>query len=300
MQRRTNMVGGRLRFLIALSVCFALVLAACGQDAEEQPGTETGQTGGDERLAELRQNGVTVAIVNAPPFVDLKPDGELAGLVPTIFQEVMKELGVEEVTPVVATFDSLIPGMQAGQWDIAAAGTSITPERCQEVLFGNPDLASENAVFVQTGNPKDIHSMEDFVSRSDLKLAVVTGAQNQQRALRIGVPEDQLVQFPDEQAEIEAVATGRADAAIEAQLDLLFIDLGSEIEWVPEENSPVLYFGVMFKKEDRALRDAYNEVFDQLKETSRYLEIFDEYGVNRAHGELTIGTTPAVVDPACE
>ena len=48
------------------------------------------------------------------------------------------KLGVKKVDAVLTEWGALIPGLKAGRFDVIAAGMYITPERCKQVAFADP------------------------------------------------------------------------------------------------------------------------------------------------------------------
>jgi polar amino acid transport system substrate-binding protein len=85
-------------------------------------------------------------------------------------------MGIEEVDGVLTEFGSLIPGLQAGRFDIIAAGMFITPKRCAEINFSEPSYGIGQAMLVKKGNPKGIQDYSSIKANPDLKLAVMAGA----------------------------------------------------------------------------------------------------------------------------
>ena len=71
-----------------------------------------------------------------PPFESLE-NGEVVGieidLLNIICEKMGKELVIEQMN-----FDSVLPGVQAGKFDLGASGISVTPEREKNVLFTDP------------------------------------------------------------------------------------------------------------------------------------------------------------------
>ena len=50
----------------------------------------------------------------------------------------------------------------------------INPERCQQVIFADPDYQMLDAFIVRKGNPKGLHDYEDVVKKK-AKFATGTG-----------------------------------------------------------------------------------------------------------------------------
>lgn len=76
-----------------------------------------------------------------PPFNYRSPDGELLGFDIDVAKEVVKRIGAD-VSFVCQPFDSLIPGLLAGKFDLLAASMSITDERKKSIDFSLPYRSS--------------------------------------------------------------------------------------------------------------------------------------------------------------
>jgi lysine-arginine-ornithine-binding protein len=81
-----------------------------------------------------------------PPFNYRSADGQLQGFDIDVAKEVAKRMG-DDVTFVCQPFDSLIPGLLAGKFDLLAASMSITDERKKSIDFSTP-YRSSTARFV--------------------------------------------------------------------------------------------------------------------------------------------------------
>ena len=75
-----------------------------------------------------------------------------------------RQLGIEpdNIQWVVTNFSSLIPGLQANRFDMTAAEMAIRPERCQKVVYSEPNTSYGEGLLVADGDPKDIHTYSDF------------------------------------------------------------------------------------------------------------------------------------------
>src|SRR5690625_4054211 len=132
-------------WMIVLFILTILLLTACGgtdADTSKENGGDTGETdsAGNGLLAELKESGtVVVGFANEKPYA-YEENGELKGAAVDIAKAVFKELGVDEVDPHLAEFGDLIAGLDAGRFDVVTAGMAITPDRCENVIFGEPEM----------------------------------------------------------------------------------------------------------------------------------------------------------------
>lgn len=274
------------QLLLSAATAATVFLSACG--------------GGDDdrsTLEQVREAGtVRIAIANEPPLTEVKPDGTLSGIVPDTIEAVMKRLGVPNVTGVVSTYDAMIPGLQANRWDLIGAGLYMNEERCQQILFANPDTVTQAAFAVKPGNPKDVDSYQDIADNSDLKLVALTGSFEEAHARELGAGDDQLVSIPDVPNAVDAVVAGRGDA-FAANVPALDAVKSDEFESVVVNDGPPTAGGVGFRLDEKEFRDAYDKAFDEIKANGTFERISAKYGFD---GKLAIETTRKEVEPSCE
>lgn len=176
------------------------LLAACGS------------SGGGESLSKFQKQGyIRVGFANEAPYGFADSSGKLTGEAPTVAAAIMKKLGVKSTQGVLTEFGSLIPGLQAGRFDMIAAGMFITPERCDAILFSNPDYVAAEGLAVPKGNPKNLTDY-DSVGKAGVKLGVETGAVEGGYAEDDGVSSSNISQFPNGPTGMQALKTGRIDA----------------------------------------------------------------------------------------
>ncbi|GAA3244035.1 ectoine/hydroxyectoine ABC transporter substrate-binding protein EhuB [Pseudonocardia petroleophila] len=177
----------------------AVAAAACAQP--------TGTT-----LERARSSGVLrVGIAGERPFGYVGGRGELTGAQPVVARTVLERIGVGGLEAVQVRFADLIPGLQAGRFDLIAAGLTVTPERCGEIAFSRPDFVAPPAFLVPEGNPRGIGTFQG-VRRSGVRLAVLERSSELTYARAAGITEDRLV-LSDSQGDLfRDVVDGRAQA----------------------------------------------------------------------------------------
>src|SRR5438552_15526710 len=153
----------------------------------------------DATLDQAKKAGyIRVGFANESPFAYATPDGKLTGEAPEVAKAVLKKLGINQVDGVLTEFGSLIPGLQAGRFDMIAAGMFITPKRCEQIQFSEPSYGIGQAFLVKKGNPKGIKDYSTIATNKSLKLAVMAGAVEAGYAKDSGVGQPQLVVLPDQ------------------------------------------------------------------------------------------------------
>lgn len=239
-------------------------------------------------LQEVKDQGyIRAATANEVPYSYMQPDGTSAGIGPDVATAVLKSIGVEEINWTVTPFGTLIPGLKARRFDFAAAEQNISPERCKQVAFSEPNSSYGEGLLVKKGNPKGLTTYADIAKDPSLKVAVVSGANNVDFLRAVGVKDDQIVFI---QANADAIPTvqSRVDAyaATELTVSALAKDQAN-VEQVAPFTDPVVdgapvrnYGGFAFRLEDTDLRDAFNTALVEFRKTDEYKQILMKYGLS--------------------
>jgi polar amino acid transport system substrate-binding protein len=256
-----------------------LVAAACGGDDD----SEADASG---LLGELQEAGtVTVGLANEIPYGYETEDGDILGEAPDVARAVLAELGIDSIEAEVVDFGALIPGLQAGQYDMIAAGMFITPERSEQIIFSDPDYCSTYAFAVAEGNPLGVAG--DFASIVDTgaRLAVLSGAVDEEYAADAGVPGDQIELFADVNAQYDALLAGRVDAVggtsltVNNQVSANDDEIDATGAFLPlDENGEEVLGCGGFGFIDQELRDAFNTELRALIADGTVEEIVTSYG----------------------
>ncbi|MBA1275659.1 ectoine/hydroxyectoine ABC transporter substrate-binding protein EhuB [Stutzerimonas azotifigens] len=233
-------------------------------------------------------SSVRIGYANETPFAYTELDGKVTGESPEIVRKIFDRLGVETINPVLTEWGSLIPGLGAGRFDLIAAGMYITPERCKQVLFTDPHYQLPDTLLVAKGNPKKLGSYADIAANPEVKLAIMAGTVNLGYARGAGIIDAQILQVPDTTAQLQAVRSGRADAAVGTQLTMkgLADKGGDRVEAISDFKDDPAHTGygaLAFRPQDKALRDAVN---DQLKEwlgSDDHLSTVEPFGFDRSN-----------------
>jgi polar amino acid transport system substrate-binding protein len=239
-------------------------------------------------LERAKKDGfIRVGFANEAPYGYATPDGKLTGESPEVVKSVLKKMGINQVDGVLTEFGSLIPGLQAGRFDIIAAGMFITPRRCEQVQFSEPTYGIGQAFLVKKGDPKKIKDYGSIAASKDLKLAVMAGAVEAGYAKDSGIGQAQLVVLPDQSSLVKAVQSGRADAA--ALTALSISDMASKNTGVQSTapfgmvagKSVVGHGGVAFRKADKDLYEAFNAELKKFIKSDEHLKLVTPFGFGK-------------------
>ncbi|GGA62969.1 ectoine/hydroxyectoine ABC transporter substrate-binding protein EhuB [Nitratireductor aestuarii] len=236
-------------------------------------------------LEKAKNEGVIrIGFANEAPYGYATPSGELTGEAPAVAKEIFSRLGIESVEGVLTEFGSLIPGLRAGRFDVIAAGMFITPERCAQIQFSEPSYGIGQAFLVPEGNPNNLTDYSSVAENADMKLAVLAGGVEPGYAEQAGVSQSQLMILPDQASLVNAVRSGRAQAAALTALSIKqMADANDGVESTEPfgevaGQSVVGHGGFGFRPDDTELYEAFNEELKKFVGTQEHIELVTEFG----------------------
>lgn len=241
------------------------------------PAQSVAQDDGSLWADAIERGYARVALGSAPPWAFITPTGEIKGHLVEMTQAAAARLGVEKLEATATSWDSMIPGLLAGRFDMLPGGLNITKERCELVIFSAPLIASRDSLYVIAGNPLNLEGYASVAAHPTARLAVLTGTTQERVALGYGVDRSRLVGVPDTQAGVAAVTGGRADAFALGEYSVTnFADHG--LDRIIGHDQPLNGAGVIFKKEDRDARDAFNRELAVLRADGTMQNSYETWG----------------------
>jgi polar amino acid transport system substrate-binding protein len=110
-----------------------------------------------------------------------------------------------------ATFDGILPGLQAGKFDMAMSGFSDTKER-EEVVDFVTYLSAGTSFIVSASDGPDVQGLEDLCGHTvAVQKGTTTSADVEGQAKKCDV---EVRLFPDTNAAFLALSSGRADVSM--------------------------------------------------------------------------------------
>jgi ABC-type amino acid transport substrate-binding protein len=148
---------------------------------------------------------------DSPPLTTHDRDGKLMGLEIELVQALGDAMNVK-VSFVEMPFAQLIPALERGEIDMAAAGMTITPERNARVAFAGPYFISGNTLLTRR---RELADGEDLAQLDDAKLsfAALDGSTSSS-FVRSRLPKAKLVLVPDNDAGVKALLAGEVDGMV--------------------------------------------------------------------------------------
>src|SRR5438046_2360551 len=149
------------------------------------------------------------SITGNAPFESLDSSGNLVGYDIDVVSLLAKQMGVK------AEFIKVdVPGritiLESHQADVVVGSFTRTRKRSQVISFSDP-INQEYVALLGSADRHDINALSDF-NRSGIKIAVATGS-TQAAAVSQALPQAVPVQVPGIADELQAVTSGKADAA---------------------------------------------------------------------------------------
>lgn len=267
------------------------LIAACGSSSS---------SGSSDPLAAAKKAGnINVGFANEAPYDFATASGDLTGEAPTVARYIMKQLGVPSITGVLTEFASLIPGLEAGRFDMVAAGMFITPARCQSILFSDPDYAAPEALAVPKGNPKHLETLQD-VAKAGATVGVLSGAVEGGLAKSAGVSSSKTQQYPDQTSMIEALTAGRIDAICLTSISLRYaiqsagggkVELATPFFPIVNGKKSVDGGGYGFRKGSESFRNSFNTQLHKIQNDGTLLKLVEPFGFGAPEIDAAKGLT---------
>jgi polar amino acid transport system substrate-binding protein len=208
---------------VAALASAAALLPGCGSSDNSTQATSTPAGGGTKNAAaaaqvpaEVKAKGTLRVAADAtyPPNESIAPDGKtVVGMDADLAKAIGGALGLK-VNVVNGTFDSIIPGLASGKYDLGMSSFTDTKEREQTVDFVTYFTAG-TSFYVKTQGGPDIGGLADLCGR---KVAVEKGTTQaadvtaqSKKCVAAGKPAVKLSVFPDQNGANLAINSGRAD-----------------------------------------------------------------------------------------
>ncbi len=205
-----------------------------------------------------------------PPFESLE-GGEVVGIEVDIIDLVAKELGLT-VKLEQMDFDSVLPGVQAGKFDVGMSGITVTEEREKNAAFTMPYFMASQAIVVMADS--------DITGKADLEgktISVQTGTTAESYCMENGY---EVLSFQANNDACMALTSGKVDAWVvdnEVAVALSAEQNGATV--VLDEAMTQEPYAFMFAKDNTELAASFDEVLEKLIADGTVESIFTKYGV---------------------
>ena len=229
---------------------------------------------------------IRLGFANEVPWAYPGESNEPLGFVNAIAIGVLKEMGYDNLEPVVTDWGGLIPGLKANRFDIITGGMYILQSRCENIAFSEPIGQFGDAFIVAEGNPKGLQNYQD-IKDSDSVFVTGAGFNTVEAAKQEGVAESQIMTVPGATEILAAVRAGRADAGGLTYFTALNLESEApdEIDVTDPNALPDWTFnwvGIGFRDEDQDFLDKFNEALAAHLGSDAMMAAVADYGYTEA------------------
>ena len=248
-------------FVLALVMALSL-LSGCGSSNSDS-NTPSGDDASDAAKTKL----VVATSPDFPPFESLE-GGEVVGIEVDILNKIAEKMGME-LDIQQMDFDSVIPGVQAGKFDVGMSGITVTDKRKENVDFSSVYFMAAQAIVVTADS--------GITGKADLegkKVSVQTGTTAEEYCMGNGY---EVLAFTANNDAAAALTAGKVDAWV--------VDNEVALAMAPELGLTVLDeamtsepYAFAFQKGSELVAP-FNEALDALLADGTIEQIFQQYGV---------------------
>ena len=229
-------------------------------------------------LERVQERGELRVLTRHDPTTYYQGPNGPAGLEYELARRFADHLGVRLELEVAADYATILPRVERGELDVAAAGLAITPQRQRRLRFGPPYQSVHPQLVYRRGNarPRDLNTLDDGV------LEVLAGSSHAERlrALRATYPRLQWRETSAQSTHelLNLVHEGLVDMTVanshEVTLKQLYYP---ELQVAFEVGGPLLLAWAFPMGHDDSLVAAAREFFGELERTGELEALIERY-----------------------
>ncbi len=255
---------------ILLGLGIAVLLGACGGGEEAQPEQQS-------TYERIKQEGVLrwgADVIGGIPYVYEDPEnpGQYIGFEMDIAKAIAKQLGIRQEM-VIRAWDSLIPELQKGSFDMAMNGIENTEDRSKIVQFSEPYFVYSQQITVRK-ETEGVSSLDDLKGK---KVATLSGTAAED-ILR-GISEIDVHINPEIIYSYQELEDGTVDAVVlDTPIAAAYGATNPKFKNVGETFAPGHYV-IAFRDEDKALKAAVDAAIKAMKANGELTAIYKKWGI---------------------
>ena len=243
------------KFLKVASIVLVIAMIACF--------AACGGNGGEKEKLTMATNA------EFPPYEYVEGD-KIVGIDAEIAALIADKLGMElEIVDVA--FDSIIPGVQSGKYDMGMAGLTVNDERLEKVNFSTSYATGIQAVIVKEGS--DIKSIDDLAGK---KIGVQTSTTGDIYATG-DYGEDAITRYDNGAVAVQALLADKVDCVIIDNEPAKSYVAANEGLKVLDTEYTVEDYAICFAKENTELQEKVNGALEELIKDGSVKEVIEKY-----------------------
>ena len=243
------------KFLKVASIVLVIAMIACF--------AACGGNGGEKEKLTMATNA------EFPPYEYVEGD-KIVGIDAEIAALIADKLGMElEIVDVA--FDSIIPGVQSGKYDMGMAGLTVNEERLEKVNFSTSYATGIQAVIVKEGS--DIKSIDDLAGK---KIGVQTSTTGDIYATG-DYGEDAITRYDNGAVAVQALLADKVDCVIIDNEPAKSYVAANEGLKVLDTEYTVEDYAICFAKENTELKDKVDGALKELIADGSVKAVIEKY-----------------------
>lgn len=268
---------------LLLAAMMVLALAACASNASTDTTAPADSAAETEAPAEEAADStaasgkLTMATEATFPPYEYYDGDAIVGIDVEVAQAIAAKLGMElEVTDIA--FDSIIPGIQTGKYDMGMAGMTVTDERKEQVNFSDSYATGVQVVIVKDDSA--IASVDDlFADGANTVVGTQAGttgfiyATSDIEDAGLGT----VKSFGKTTDAVEALKNGQVDCVILDNEPAKALVAANEGLHILDTEYAVEDYAIAIAKENTDLLDKVNAALAELKDDGTLQSIVDKY-----------------------
>jgi len=238
--------------------------------------------GGDGSYQKYKDDGVRLGLIESFPVNYTDPEtGERTGWNTDIVLAALKHAGLDKYEFVDGPWESMVPGLQSGRFDLLASDVHVTPERVEVIDFSTPVFWYGDALFVPEGNPASVHTWDDLAGKT---VGVGLGT-NYAEWLQQRTDLKELKTYKDTQQMASDLVAGRVDAVVAEDTNFTGylaqnpdLPIENVSDYVPRSDlADWTRFGI--RKGENDFNNVLSRALTEMLITGETLAILEKYGL---------------------
>ena len=252
-----------MKKLLAFAITVVLIatcLVGCGGSDSKD----------DNKLETVTEGKLTMATNAELPPYEFYEGEKVVGIDAEVAEKIAEKLGLElEIADV--SFDSIIPGVQSGKYDMGMAGMTVTDERKRSVNFSDSYATGIQSVIVKEDST--IKSIDDLDGK---KIGVQTATTGDIYASD-DYGEDNVKRFENGAAAVAALTANKVDCVIiDNEPAKAYVEANKGLKILDTEYA-VEDYAICFSKDSEELQKKVNDALNELKKDGSIQKIVDKY-----------------------
>ncbi|MDD6645605.1 MAG: transporter substrate-binding domain-containing protein [Oscillospiraceae bacterium] len=252
-----------MKKLLAFAITVVLIatcLVGCGGSDSKS----------DNKLETVTEGKLTMATNAEFPPYEFYEGEKVVGIDAEVAEKIAEKLGLElEIADV--SFDSIIPGVQSGKYDMGMAGMTVTDERKRSVNFSDSYATGIQSVIVKEDST--IKSIDDLDGK---KIGVQTATTGDIYASD-DYGEDNVKRFENGAAAVAALTANKVDCVIiDNEPAKAYVEANKGLKILDTEYA-VEDYAICFSKDSEELQKKVNDALNELKKDGSIQKIVDKY-----------------------